>query len=90
MPLVLAVLKAELLREQIRRERACNSREAGEFVERKLVEEIVREHVEDLLGRPTSVQSSSFRETWKYPKTGLFPPTVVFGRSGQLESWEYP
>jgi hypothetical protein len=38
----LAALKAELLREQIKRERARNSREAGQFVERLVVEEMVQ------------------------------------------------
>jgi hypothetical protein len=37
----LAALKAELLRAQIKRERARNSREAGRFVERTVVEEML-------------------------------------------------
>lgn len=37
----LAALKAELLREQIKRERARNSREAGRFIERTVVDEML-------------------------------------------------
>jgi len=84
--------EANRLRQQVAFDRARNEEIAAIRAHWGALQQgMSKRQVEELLGRPRSIDSDYFGDTWFYAKTGSFARAkAVFSKEGALKSWESP